>query len=176
MPDSTEFRWIPSRGIPSRLYPVIGVAVVLLAIVLGESVWLFGPDAVLQALLLSPKGNGWLLPFLLYYVFASMTLTSVLLVFRNATSRIGIGASGVRVVCRLRTRDFPWESLRPGIAPPSGKWAAFNAGFSTWTGLRYFWVSIDQARAILTDPKAPRALFPPEYWSWIGVPQSIGGV
>ena len=90
--------------------------------------------------------------------------------------RIDIGPNGVRVDRRFHPRTIRWENLRPSALPPHKEWG-WMAGWTKASFLgpsgtmgQNFPVSRTQAIAILAHPKAPAALFPPEFWEWLDRP------
>jgi len=170
-----ETRWLPSPGLPARNYGLLGLVlgyVAFLDFLMGTT---RGWSTVWGALeFWSPRG-AWG-PVVVFWLFdAGLPLVIAVASLWTVTVRIGLGAEGIRVVTRFRTRVVPWEALRPGAAIPRGKWGLLRSADTPGRrSPRTIFVTRDQARLILTHPNAPSALFPPEYWSWIDVPPPRG--
>jgi len=101
---------------------------------------------------------------------AFVTVVFTLKILSQYPRRIGLGDDGVRVDTRLRPRVVPWSSLRPSENPPDGDWATLIDQSRIKSANKWFPVTRGQALAILTDRRAPTALFPPEFWQWLGRP------
>jgi hypothetical protein len=168
--------WVEAHGIPPRFYGMIGVGVALPVFVLFEMAHILGPGGFVHAVEFSPTGNYWPFTILVYVGTASLALPTLLTILWIAPLRIGTSPEGVCVVTRLRLLNVPWESLRPHIAPPKGEWGVLVAGYSELRGPRIVWLTKEQARAVLTDPRAPANLFPQEYWRWVEAPPPLSNV
>ncbi len=160
--------WIPSRGRPLRLTLVIGVVVVFTGLFLLELAWVHGTSNFVRALEFQPITVDVPLTVFIYVVLAFPIIMLPILVAFD-TRGIGLGPAGIQVVTHLTNYKVPWASLRPSIETPKGPWGFIGYVTKSWAGSGSFWLSKEQAAAILSDPRAPRELFPPEYWSWVNL-------
>jgi len=169
-----EVRWVPSPGMPSRNYAIIALFlgyVAFLDFLVGTS---RGWSTLQSALEFSSSRGDWGLTVVFWEFNAGLLVVIVAVSLWTTTVRIGLGRGGIRVVTRLRTRVVPWQALRPAASSPKGRWGLLRAADTPGQrSPRAFFVTRDQARLILTHPNAPSSLFPPEYWSWIGVEQPL---
>lgn len=163
------YRWVESPGLPTRLSITALILVVYLVLIAAFLWWAVGLAALLRAIAFSPVGGAWSETVVFYFMFVAAPVAVLLMSLYMGTVRIGLGDPGLRIVTRLRTRDVPWESIRPGWDSPKGEWTFWRFHETRRTGPSIFWLTRDQARAVLSDPKAPSALFPPEVWTWAGL-------
>jgi hypothetical protein len=166
---SDGFRWVESSGLPSRIIVTLLFLIVYAIVIVGLLTWAVGLSVLAQAIELSPAGGAWSETVVFYVMFLGAPLAVLAVTLWIGTVRVGIGDDGIRVVTRLRTSNVAWSSIRPGMGLPKGDWCALRYGMTQRTGPSIVWITKDQARAILTHPKSPSGLFPPEYWSWLGL-------
>lgn len=170
-----DTRWVPADGLPPRaLGPLLMMISIGLALVLEVGL-LGGTSAIVRALEFKPRQmNGVLIvnDILIVWLFGVIApMVAVLSTLNRTQTRIGVGKAGLRLISLLQSKEVPWDRLRPSETPPSRQWVLFRFGYSEWRGPISFWASKEQARAILSHPDAPRGLFPPEYWNFIGEPR-----
>jgi hypothetical protein len=177
MDSSTGTRWVPSRGVPTRIL-LFGVLLLILAFgLVGVVAASVGSEGVVHALGFAPSGSigtGAIAVVWLFGVAAPVLLA--LLILSTPEVRVGIGPEGVELVSRIRRRRLRWDQLWPTYARPTGNWILVGYRTGERARLRYFWATKPQALALASYPKAPFNLFPPETRDWLGVvPPSSGG-
>jgi hypothetical protein len=160
--------WVAAKGVPPRQLATLIFVPICFA--LAFEVGGFSLGALLQSLGFSPPGGLLIDSGLVYALGAVLPIIVILGILNQTEIRIGIGDRGIRLVSRLRTRDVPWDALRPSTTTPSGMWGLLTIRIPHHSEPHAFWVTREQARAILAHPNAPRSLFPPEYWIWLGLP------
>ena len=76
---------------------------------------------------------------------------------------------GILIRTWLRSRQFLWSEARPGNLYRAD--LPFHVRFASSSGSRagLYSLSLQQARALLSDGRAPRHLFPPEAWAKAGL-------
>lgn len=160
--------WVAADGIPPRMLmnlifiPIsLALAIVYVGFSLGETV---------GALEFRPEDGNLLGTAVVYFIGVLLPIVTVLGLLSQTEIRIGIGPSGLQLVSRVRRREVSWAQLRASTTTPSGKWGLVALRGTKRSNGGAFWVTRDQARAILSHPDAPSDLFPPEYWDWIGIP------
>lgn len=166
----SNWKWVTASGLPRRLVAVWIVFTAVAAGFLVEQALFYGGRGLLLALeLRAPDGDP--TTIIVVYMFGVFFPILLIVLLLSVTEvRIGVGPAGLRLISRLRTMDVRWDALGPGGTTPTGEWGTIRRGQSELRGPFYFWVTREQARAILSHPEAPATLFPPEYWRWIGLP------
>ncbi len=164
----TTERTIPSEGVPGRFYLIFVAAAGLVALFFVQLARIWGWQVALDAIRFSPANGDWSSTGFFYVGSGLWLLTAALPLLFVSPKYIRLSPEGVTVVTRLTTRLFYWASLRPSPGLPRGRWGTIHALRDKGGGFGVLWVTREQARAILSDERAPAHLFPPEYWTWIG--------
>lgn len=164
--------WLPTAGRPPLFWTLVGLGVMYAAF-LPVAFIIIGGAPYLIRVLFSTANPG--LAAALVGTEIATPLAFVVVALSQVPNRIGIGPTGVHVHSRLRERIVFWADLRPSQRPPVQRWGWLSARRFGGPGgrappVRDFPVSREQAAAILGHPNAPRNLFPPESWEWIGHP------
>jgi hypothetical protein len=166
-------RWVPSRGHLPRLVILSVFLVGFFGFVLLNLARIHGWANLLLALefVYSPGGT----PPIAVYTLLLLPAVTFLTIRRFDTRKIGLGHAGVILVAPYGARTLAWSDLRPNEYVPSGSWGFMRSLTPDGKGSRSFWLTKEQAAAILSDSRAPRDLFPPEYWTWADLPQPQKG-
>src|SRR5208282_5998251 len=182
VPADGAFEWIETNGIPPRIWFAVagfrGLSMFLVFFCLG----ILGSSNVVHSILFEPtmevsgvESPPEVVATVWIFVIGFPAIMWGLIVGLVERS-VGIGPSGVRVKKWVGTRTLPWESLRPQSLHPRGGWvfmlgtnAARPGSVGALMGPIPFYVSKDQARAILTHLSLPLERFPAPYWSWLGI-------
>lgn len=145
----------------------------LVVALFSELAFFAGPGALLDGLLFRPVDG--LADNIVFVWMLGVGMPVALYVANLWISPVQVGFSedAVRVVWRLRTLEFPWHELRPGNRLPSKGWTTLERGVGGPREQPWFWATVEQARALLSNPRAPRHLFPPEYWARLGLPAPL---
>ena len=163
---------IQTIGMPSQFFFMILGSFAMVGGVLGLLLWADGVGFISQVMTFRIPGL-YLFSATLWAVALIFPLESVLIERYAVPTAVNLTETGVLVVSRRTTRLVPWGDLRPPFVPLKGEWGCFAYGQSAWTGRHVFWVTKEQARAVLMHPRAPAQLFPPEFWSWLGIPAPL---
>jgi hypothetical protein len=166
-----NWTWVPTRGVPPAVVLSIAMTLGLPVLLLGELVFFGGIGVIVKGLEFRTE-DGLVDNIMFVWMFGvGFPILAVFSYLRNASVRVGVGESGIRVEWRIRSLEVPWPDLRPGVKLPARGWATLAKAdpkvSEMWTG--WFWVTVRQAKVILDHPSAPRALFPPEFWRKLGV-------
>lgn len=85
-------------------------------------------------------------------------------------STLGLTSGGVHVRSWFGWKEALWATVRPGIVYTKSGFFQIRIRSAKGELSRTYNLSKDQARALLTHPAAPAALFPPEAWELVGLP------
>lgn len=169
-----DFRWIKSRGVPTKVYLLILASAAILAALVVEWTEAFGLGRLISGLEGSAQPGGWEEALILYIAILFLPLWMVFYVLGSRPTRIGIGDRGIKVLTVFGSKEVEWQSLRPGMFPPTGQWDTWRSGAASRADAGVFWITREQARNVLLQPNAPVQQFPLEYWDWVGLPAPVG--
>ena len=160
--------WCPARGIPPRILSFAMIFCLLAVALLGTVAESIGLPALGRALALSASsGVGPATVIAVWSIGVVAPLALILAALGATERRIGLGPSGIQLVSRFRKRRLRWDQLWPNYARPPQKWILVCYRRDGRSGLRFFWASKEQARALALHPKAPFNLFTPELRDWL---------
>jgi hypothetical protein len=170
-----DYRWIPTNVNPPGWYGWFVFAAAAAGFVAASLVFLDPPWLARDILLFVPVGGDTTPSFEVYSIGVGVPVLFVLNALRLAVRRVGLADAGICVETRLSAKDIPWDRLQGDADPrwPKREWCQIGYARGKWNGPWSFWATRDQARAILTHPKAPAKAFPARYWTWLGLPVPV---
>ena len=151
--------WIPSRGLPLRIYAALGWLLGTAAAFLGDLTASGARGSARRVLLFQPVGPSGVETIVFWVTLLGIDLPIAVLVLAVTTTRLGLEATGVVVVRPLRTTRVRWSSLLTARFPPSERWGRlrYTHGPPRDRRIASFWLTREQLERILerTAENAP---------------------